>query len=297
MKRIKLSIKWFLGTLLSGVLLVGCAESPSSEAAEATKWQAQNGEPTTVKAVKELNVSPSDSLSKTIDTLVRKELSRFGIDYLTGKFEPAAHKDFIEIAKVHASRPGMYLRKDAYEAFRQMFEAAEKDGVRLIIKSATRNFEAQKAIWEGKWIGSRLLEGGVNAAKQYPDPKERALKILEWSSMPGTSRHHWGTDIDMNAFVNEYFETGVGLKVYQWLEANAASYGFCQPYTPKGEKRPYGYNEEKWHWSYLPVSIQLISEARSTLKDDAISGFKGAQVAPSIGVIEKYVLGISEKCL
>ncbi len=137
----------------------------------------------------------------------------------------------------------------------------------------------------------------MSAAKKYPDPKTRALKILLYSSMPGTSRHHWGTDIDLNSFVNSYFEKGEGAKIYDWLTANAASYGFCQPYTEKGESRPFGYEEERWHWSYLPLAKQLTELAKVKLKDEAISGFKGAEVAPQIRVVEKYVLGISKSCL
>ncbi|NJK84501.1 MAG: M15 family metallopeptidase [Saprospiraceae bacterium] len=50
------------------------------------------------------------------------------------------------------------------------------------------------------------------AAATTPNPQERALKILKYSSMPGTSRHHWGTDIDLNSFSNSYFEQGEGKK-------------------------------------------------------------------------------------
>ena len=82
---------------------------------------------------------------------------------------------------------------------------------------------------------------------EVPEPVERARMILTYSSMPGTSRHHWGTDMDLNKDNNGYFATGEGLKVYEWLQAHAHEYGFCQPYTPKGPNRPEGYNEEKWH--------------------------------------------------
>ncbi len=132
--------------------------------------------------------------------------------------------------------------------------------------------------------------------KKYPDPKTRALKILEYSSMPGTSRHHWGTDIDINDLDNYTFEHGNGKKVYDWLVANAADFGFCQPYSPKDEKRPHGYNEEKWHWSYIPVARQLTDMAEARLKDEMISGFKGEETAVKIGVVKKYVLGINEEC-
>ena len=115
--------------------------------------------------------------------------------------------------------------------------------------------------------------------------------------MPGSSRHHWGTDIDLNALENSYFEQGEGKKVFDWLEANAHEYGFCRPYTEKGPERPNGYNEEKWHWSYRPIAKPLTDQARESLTNDMIRGFKGADTAEEINVVENYVLGVSSKCL
>ncbi len=219
--------------------------------------------------------------------------------YLTGKFDPARHPDFTTIDAQHASRTGMYLRKDAYAAFIQMYEAAKKENIHFQIKSATRNFDRQKTIWEGKWSGKRLLEGGQSAPQDYPAPQDRALKILEYSSMPGTSRHHWGTDIDLNAFNNAYFEKGQGLKEYQWLLAHAAHYGFCQPYTQKGPNRPNGYNEEKWHWSYMPMAIRLTQQypLQVNYSDFERFRFKGSGTASGIDVIQNYVLGIDPMCM
>ncbi len=221
----------------------------------------------------------------------------FTVDYLMGKFDPAAHAAFVPLQAEHTNKSNVFLRRDTYESFQRMYQAALEDGVRLIIVSATRNFNAQKGIWEAKWTGARLVEGGENLAETTPDPKERALKILRYSSMPGTSRHHWGTDIDLNSLNNAYFAEGEGKKIYDWLTANAADYGFCQPYTPKGEERPYGYNEERWHWSYIPVAEQLTTMAADQLTNDMISGFQGAESAGLIDVVDKYVLGVNVACL
>ena len=220
----------------------------------------------------------------------------FSTDYVMGKFEPAQHSDFERIDAQYASRAGMYLRKDTYEAFRRMYEAAKADGVQLKILSATRNFQAQKGIWEAKWTGARKVEGGENLAETTPDPVERALKILRFSSMPGTSRHHWGTDIDLNSLNNAFFEAGAGKKIYAWLTAHAAEYGFCQPYTEKGPARPDGYNEERWHWSYLPVARPLTELAKTRLRNEMIRGFQGAGTAEQIDVVQKYVLGVNPAC-
>lgn len=221
----------------------------------------------------------------------------YDLNYVMGKFDPTSHPDFVVVSKKYANREGMYLHKDTYAAFQKMYEAALKDGVELTIISATRNFEAQKRIWEAKWNGERLVKGNENLAKTTPDPKARALKILLYSSMPGSSRHHWGTDLDINDLSLEYFEQPEGKKMYSWMEQHAAEYGFCQPYSPKGASRPQGYEEEKWHWSYLPVAKPLTDLAARHLKDEYITGFLGASEAAKIGIVRNYVLGINQACL
>ena len=221
----------------------------------------------------------------------------WSIEYLTGHFEPANHPDFIAIEPGYASGNGMYLRRDAYEAFKKMHVAAKKEGIKLVIISATRNFEKQKSIWEAKWSGERILSSGENAATAYPDPQQRALKIMEYSAMPGASRHHWGTDIDLNNLSDQWFVKGPGKTIYNWLSKHAGEYGFCQPYSPKGANRPDGYNEEKWHWSYVPIARQLTETARKQLGNDQLKGFSGAETAKQIDVVKKYVLGVHPACL
>lgn len=220
----------------------------------------------------------------------------YDVHFIMGHFDPVTHPDFVLIDTTHADRPGLYLQKEAYAAFKKMYAAAMKDGIRLQIRSATRNFVYQKGIWERKWTGETLIESGQNASVAFPDPVERAKMILKYSSMPGSSRHHWGTDIDLNAFDNSWFESGPGLDIYNWLTQHADEYGFCQPYSEKGEERPHGYEEERWHWTYMPLSQQLTQLAADSLRDNMISGFMGAEVAPKLKIVERYVLGISTSC-
>lgn len=98
-------------------------------------------------------------------------IQEFTIEYLTGKFDPAQHPDFVKVDAKYADKEGHLLRKDAYESFVKMAEAAEGQGITLTIISATRNFEKQRGIWEGKWTGSRLIENGANAARNTPIPR------------------------------------------------------------------------------------------------------------------------------
>lgn len=215
--------------------------------------------------------------------------------YLMGKFVPSAHPKFVHVSTTLADRSGMFLRKEAYQAFERMYASALQDSVRLVIRSATRNFDDQKNIWERKWRGTTILSEGIDASK-INDPGDRAKKILNWSSMPGSSRHHWGADIDLNSFDNEYFEHGEGQKVYEWLSQHAASYGFDRPYTNKSIEGRKGYNEEKWHWTYLPLSRQFLKMADSLLTDDDFHGFEGSQTAPMVGIKDNYIMGVASSC-
>jgi zinc D-Ala-D-Ala carboxypeptidase len=215
------------------------------------------------------------------------------VRYIQGRFDPAFHPAFKEVPTVWASRSGMYLRAETLAAFSKLAEAAKQQGLKLQIISATRNFEAQKKIWENKWTGKTLIEDGQNLAASQLSPEQKAAKILEYSSMPSTSRHHWGTDIDLNNLTNEYFESGAGKKLYDWLQLHAGSFGFCQPYTAG---RLAGYKEEKWHWTYLPISRPLTSFCKKNFQNHLIQGFLGAETAGRLQILENYMLGINEEC-
>lgn len=207
-------------------------------------------------------------------------------NYLMGKFNPRKHNAFVKVPERYANRKGYYLRKSAFEAFKKMYEAARKDGVKLIIRSATRNFDSQKRIWERKWRAQKKSRSSV----------DKARNILQENSMPGSSRHHWGTEIDLNAFKNDWFEYDQGLKLFRWMNKNAAKYGFYRPYTKKDDNRATGYNEERWHWSYTPLSIPMLRDASMALSDKKITGFLGSETATQIGVVKNYILGVNESC-
>lgn len=237
-------------------------------------------------AITSFSLVPSDTLAKEV----------YSAAYIMGRFNPEQHPDFQVIPPAYRDNDVRWLRKEALAAFQRMHEAAAKEGIRLVIISATRNFDVQKRIWENKWMGRTRLEGGVNAATDIQDDIARARKILEYSSMPGTSRHHWGTDIDINSLENSWFESGEGAIVYNWMMNHARDYGFCQPYTKLGSDRQKGYFEEKWHWTYMPLSVEITRQAREMMTNDMITGFMGAETAKDIDVIRNYMLGISPAC-
>ncbi|WP_435047824.1 M15 family metallopeptidase [Formosa sp. S-31] len=200
--------------------------------------------------------------------------------FILGKFEYQTDASFVKVAP-ELSNKTIYLQQEVYSAFLNMQAAALKDSVQFIIVSGTRNFEEQKGIWERKWKANDNLS-----------PVDRAKKILEYSSMPGTSRHHWGTDMDLNNLSNSYFESGEGLKLYNWLLEHANSFGFYQVYTSKTNGRT-GYNEEKWHWSYLPLASKYLAFYNKHISESDIQNFKGSNLATELRMIPDFVNGIS----
>ena len=218
-------------------------------------------------------------------TIQADSIAPFSREELLGKFNPAKHNGFQLIESRYSTKTDIYLRKEAYDAFKRMREAALKEGITLTILSATRNFDAQKAIWERKWKRPQY-EGKTDV--------ERIVDILKFSSMPGTSRHHWGTDIDLNSLEPAYFTTGKGLIIYQWLCAHATDYGYFQTYTSKKDGRN-GYEEEAWHWSYMPLAGPMLKEYNRTITYADLSGFSGSKAAEKARVLEDFVNGIDPK--
>lgn len=217
--------------------------------------------------------------------------------YLTGHFEPANREEFAIVPVEYTyGEKEIYLRKEALQAFIQMSESAKQDGIELFIASATRNFDYQSTLWNRKWTGYTLVEG-KDLSKTIPDGITRFKKILEYSAAPSTSRHHWGTDIDINGANPAYFEYGRGAQEYAWLKENAPAFGFCQTYNKKDADRKTGYNEEKWHWSYLPLAQGFTQRYKEIIKNSDMSGFKGDAYVSEQDLMNDYVLGINKDCL
>jgi len=147
---------------------------------------------------------------------------------------------------------GHYLTSEAGKAYYKMKLAAFKDSINIKIVSSYRSFEHQKQIWNRKY--KYYKEQGFS-------DNEIFNKITDYSTIPGTSRHHWGTEIDiievngdmpMRNVLNEkhFKEGGAFHKMYLWLQENAHRFGFYEAYTNTPSRK--GFKFEPWHYSYKP---------------------------------------------
>lgn len=222
--------------------------------------------------------------SSTKKTVKPKNFEKIEKNILLGKFDYKKDSNFSIVSSKYSSKT-IYLRNEVLLKFDQMYNAALKDGIKLVIISGTRSFNHQKYIWDRKWAKNIQKMDSISAVKE----------IMKYSSMPSTSRHHWGTDIDLNNLENSYFEIGEGKKIFDWLVENAFKYGFHMTYDNQEETKRTGYKMEKWHWSYMPISEQFLIQFNEYINCENISSFKGSKFAchPELDVIKNFVNGIN----
>jgi LAS superfamily LD-carboxypeptidase LdcB len=188
---------------------------------------------------------------------------------------------------VELSQPRCGLHYEAAASFLAMRDAALQAGIDLVPRSSFRDFETQLGIWNRKWNGERKLydrQGRELERRQLSDAQVLDA-ILCWSAIPGGSRHHWGSDIDVidassvppgysvELVPAEYAPDGIFARLSAWLDANMQRFGFFRPYcNDRG-----GVSPEPWHLSYAPVSLPALeslslSMLRHVLETSAIEG-------------------------
>lgn len=218
-------------------------------------------------------------------------LSAPSLSLLRGDYNLKKSNFFVQVPKKYTvSDRVLYVQKETFQGFEKLVNAASKQNISLFILSGVRTFSYQKRIWERKykyWID--LME-----------PQEAVKKVLEYSAFPGTSRHHWGTDIDIafrkdgkGMLNNKTFSTGFGKTVYTWLQKNAMEYGFCQPYQKK-ELHKNAYSEERWHWSYHSVAKKYLDSYIKNIEKLALQDILGSKYL--FGSSKDYIQNIHKSC-
>jgi LAS superfamily LD-carboxypeptidase LdcB len=188
---------------------------------------------------------------------------------------------------VELAQPRCSLHYEAAASFLAMRDAAQRDGIELAARSSFRDFDTQLTIWNAKWAGERPLydrQGRPLERRQLADSLA-VDAILCWSAIPGGSRHHWGSDVDVidtasvppdyavQLIPEEYAPEGIFGRLSAWLEANMQRFGFFRPYrTDRG-----GVSPEPWHLSYAPVALPALeslslSMLRHVLEGSSIAG-------------------------
>lgn len=169
-------------------------------------------------------------------------------------------------AVIYADYFKSLLHPDVILPLQDLSIDATKAGFVLTIASSYRNFARQLSIWNQKALGTRpVLDSSGNVIDmQFLSDAEKMWAILRWSALPGASRHHWGTDIDVydrskidetyrvKLTVDETELPGPFAEFHLWLtdKLMEPDCPFFRPYAiDKGGVAP-----EPWHLSYAPLA-------------------------------------------
>ncbi|WP_413176142.1 D-alanyl-D-alanine carboxypeptidase family protein [Anabaena azotica] len=141
------------------------------------------------------------------------------------------------------------MRQAAAQRFQQMAQAARSAGVILAPISGFRSVKEQEQLFFN--VG----------AQRNQTPAQRAAL----SAPPGHSEHHTGYAVDIGdgaVPATNLQATFENTKAYQWLQANAARFGFEMSF-PKNNVQ--GVSYEPWHWRFVGDrnSLETFYKARN----------------------------------
>jgi len=207
---------------------------------------------------------------------------------------------------VQVDDPLCLLHREAAQPFLDLRAAAAAAGIDLAPVSSFRDFDAQLKIWNEKYRGERMLydRNGRPLERAGLSEPELIEAILWWSAMPGGSRHHWGTEIDVidrNALPAgegakllpvEFGPAGPFSHLNAWLDEHMHAHGFFRPYcNDRG-----GVSPEPWHLSYGPVSERALERLtvpvlKAALEEREIEG-KATVLRKLAAIHRRYVASV-----
>ncbi|MBQ9011305.1 MAG: M15 family metallopeptidase [Bacilli bacterium] len=148
--------------------------------------------------------------------------------------EAYAPKDIVNVSNQH-SYGTVQIKSEVYDAFKEMFNAAKKENITLIINSGYRDYASQEKVYN-----------------QYKETKgeEYADSI---AARPDFSEHQTGLALDIITYgaSGTTFDT---TDAFKWLDKNANKYGFILRY-PKNQEDITGYSYESWHFRYIGKNL------------------------------------------
>jgi len=139
--------------------------------------------------------------------------------------------NMVKVSNQYSYGDDQLLTSDTYNAFVEMFNAAKKENLTLIINSSFRSYEDQEEIY--------------NFYKETKGENE-ADRI---AAKAGFSEHQTGMCVDIQTYGSKA-DTFEEFDEFKWLQNNAYKYGFILRY-PKDKEYITGYNYESWHYRYV----------------------------------------------
>ena len=143
--------------------------------------------------------------------------------------------NMVSVSNNYSYGENQMLTEDTFNAFLNMWNAAKKENLNLIINSSYRSYEDQEEVY--KYYKSTLGED---------DADKRAAR-------PGFSEHQTGMAIDIQTYGSRT-STFEEFDEFKWLSKNAYKYGFILRY-PKDKEFLTGYEYESWHYRYVGKEV------------------------------------------
>lgn len=152
---------------------------------------------------------------------------------ITPDFYPV---DMVAVDGSLSTNQGLYFKRDAYDAYITMLDAANKEGIDFLICSTYRSYDTQYSIYH-----YHIDNYGLDYTNTV-------------SAYPGRSEHHtgWAVDITSAAMGYDLLESFIDLPEGKWINEHCHEYGFIIRY-PKDKTHITGYSYEPWHLRYVGV--------------------------------------------
>lgn len=201
---------------------------------------------------------------KTISIPTYQLFSPGGVWSLVSRDRPLqgeASDTLVTIPVAHGDQQlSMKIAKLISSPLQSLVNAAEADGESLMISSAYRSLDEQRVI-RNKFVQTQ----GEAMADIYVLPV-------------GTSEHHTGLSVDFSSASKQCAadsdSCSLGLSSAQWLEENAARFGFVLRY-PEGKQSITGVGYEPWHYRYVGPPLAKAMATTDLTFDEVVT-----QIAP-----------------
>ena len=178
------------------------------------------------------------NLSMDTDDYVNPvKTSAFSIDMLVNKHykldEDFVPDDLVEFDQKYCNDEVQEGNREAVVAFKNMYEAAKKEGLGLVINSSYRSYQDQE-----------------NICNTFKDLYGEGY-VTKYVALPGFSEHQTGLAFDIGSTSSKVFAES---KEYEWMKENAYKYGFILRFT-KSNAYITGFRSEPWHYRYVGKKI------------------------------------------
>ena len=144
----------------------------------------------------------------------------------------------VNLKQIH----GYMVDERIAEPYQNMYDAALKDGVNLLLCYGYRTKEQSQ----------QLLDKQINKQMANGLSREQAeIEAIKWVAPPGTSEHHTGLAVDvvtpLHQVLNHEFEN---TDAARWMKENSYKFGFIIRF-PKGKEDITKITYEPWHLRYV----------------------------------------------